>query len=59
MTVKIALERDSYNSYPSGSLELINGENDIHIKLSDSDREISVNKKDLMKALRILMEEDE
>lgn len=54
MKASIEIINDSYNTYPEGEIIFEESGTTVYIKLSDYEREISVNKKELIKLLRIL-----
>ena len=57
MEIRIELTRDSYNSCPCDSLIITEGAAEIHIKIENSDREVSVKKSELKRVMRYLIEE--
>ena len=53
MEYKLNVVRDSHNSYPDTSLEIVDheGADIVTLKITDAERCIEVNKKDLMRVL--------
>ena len=51
MKISIPLTRDSNNSFPDGHLEISRGGDNVYLKFSDEEREVSVNKEDLYRAI--------
>lgn len=56
MQVRIDVETDTYNTYPNCQLiiELGKESEEIYLKLSDNNREISVDADELIKALQAI-----
>lgn len=56
MKVFLPLTEDSFNSFPTGELEIhaTNGGKEVRFSLTDDTREFSVNLQDLKKVLGIL-----
>lgn len=54
MKIILPIEQDSFNSYSDAQLELHLGENYVTLKVSDSEREISVSKEDFRKIINLL-----
>jgi hypothetical protein len=57
MQVLIKLTRDSHNSYPDGHLVLQESGREEEVCVELGDREVWVNKFELLKAVRILCDE--
>jgi hypothetical protein len=54
MKISIPIIQDSENSYPCAELELVEFDDSVCIKISDSDREVFVRKEELRKMLVVL-----
>lgn len=57
MQVSIDLTEDTKNSHCAESLIIIDRGKEINLRISDNSRVVTVNKKELRKALRILLED--
>lgn len=54
MKVTLKLKSDSDNSYPKEEIEFTFAGDDVWIKMTDSDREVSVWKDDFVQLLRLI-----
>lgn len=51
MKISIPITRDSENSYPSADIEIYLADDAATVKITDSEREVTVKKEDLRKLL--------